>query len=71
MTNVIPPKPTAFEVEACQFSSWYTLFRNMKSSNTDTAMDDDDDDDASTGSSVNEQQVKFLKEQREEGGGIM
>ena len=58
MTNVIiPPKPTAFEVEACQFSSWYTLFRNMKknnsSSDTDAVMDDDDDDDIST-SSVNE-----------------
>ena len=46
MTHVTPPKPTAFEVDACQFSSWYSLFRDMSNSNhVDTAMDNDYSDD--------------------------
>ncbi|KAL3768562.1 hypothetical protein ACHAW5_004973 [Stephanodiscus triporus] len=42
-----PPRPTAFEVSACQFSSWYHAFRDMDRDDDDDGdqnVDDDGDD---------------------------
>ncbi|KAL3815844.1 hypothetical protein ACHAXA_002260 [Cyclostephanos tholiformis] len=43
-----PPRPTAFEVYACQFSSWYHAFRDMDHKG-DIDIDEDADDDGEEG----------------------
>ncbi len=39
--DTILPKPTAVEVHACQFSSWYYTFRNMDTAFSSTSILDD------------------------------
>eukprot|EP00581_Thalassiosira_minuscula_P005565 CAMPEP_0183735192 /NCGR_PEP_ID=MMETSP0737-20130205/45953_1 /TAXON_ID=385413 /ORGANISM="Thalassiosira miniscula, Strain CCMP1093" /LENGTH=526 /DNA_ID=CAMNT_0025968861 /DNA_START=84 /DNA_END=1664 /DNA_ORIENTATION=- len=46
-TSPLLPKPTSSEVQACQFSSWYSTFRNMR-----TAATDKDNNTASTTSTT-------------------
>jgi hypothetical protein len=47
-TGVVLPKPTAAEVHACQFSSWYYTFRNMDHTSVSTIINKNNRDDNSS-----------------------